>query len=86
MEKSKHNHFCSYASTNTSLFLVICSLKLEMFKPIKENPEFLHVYAVCPVCVIIKFKMPDRSVFCTMLELMPRQQTVSFCPLKRPEK
>lgn len=43
MEKLKCNYFCSYASTNTSLFLVIQSLKLEVSKPIKENPESLHV-------------------------------------------
>lgn len=53
METSKHNHFCSYASTNISLFLVIWSLKLEMSKPIKENPESLHVYAKSVLFVLL---------------------------------
>lgn len=75
MEESKHSHFCSYASTNTSLLLVIWSLKLEMSKPTKENPESLHACAksVFFWCAIVGFKMLDRSDFCTMLELIQRQ-------------
>lgn len=67
MEKSTHNHFWSYASTNTSLILVIWSLKLEISKLIKENPEGLHNYVKSVLFVIsydLEFWIEVFSVLC----------------------
>lgn len=67
MEKSTHNHFWSYASTNTSLILVIWSLKLEISKLIKENPEGLHNYVKSVLFVIsydLEFWTEVFSVLC----------------------
>lgn len=58
-------------------------LKIRNVQANKGNPKIhTHLCQIHPVCAIIISKMPDRSVFCTTLGPIQRQQTVSFALLK----
>lgn len=64
MEKSKHNHFCSHASTNTS-FIIPCQLELKIRKSKANKLKlriFKHLCQICSVCANIRFKRLVRSV------------------------
>lgn len=64
MEKSKHNHFCRHASTNTS-FIIPCQLELKIRK-FQANKWKLRVFTdlcqICSVCATTRLKRLDRSV------------------------
>lgn len=58
-------------------------LKIRNVQANKGKPQIhTRLCQICPVSAITISKMPDGSVFCTMLGPIQRQQTVSFALLK----